>query len=138
MRKVVKSSLHNSNQPSLPDSTDQQNNQFDKAKRLLTPRDYQSVFSNPVKFFQPGLFVLCHANNLDYSRLGLAVSKKNLPRAVDRNRIKRLIRESFRVSIHNKCVDVVVLTRNPIINMDNTQIFEQLDWLWQRINKRDW
>ena len=68
----------------------------------------------------------------------MAVSKKNLPRAVDRNRVKRLIRESFRQQNKNIGVDVVVLTRNPIINMDNTQIFEQLDWLWQRAKKRDW
>ena len=109
-----------------------------KVKRLLTPGDYQRVFKNPVKFFQPGLLFLCNKNSLGYSRLGMAVSKKNLPKAVDRNRIKRLIREAFRQRLSHKGVDVVVLTRNPIINMDNTQIFEQLDWLLQRIEKRDW
>ena len=135
MPKVVKSSLHNNNCPSLSDQADFR---LTKVKRLLTPRDYKRVFSNPVKFFQPGLLALCSKNSLGYSRLGMAVSKKNLPKAVDRNRIKRLIRESFRMSLRNESVDVVVLTRNPIINMDNTQIFEQLDWLLQRIEKRNW
>ena len=35
-------------------------------------------------------------NGLDYSRLGLIVPKRLLPRAVDRNRAKRLLREWFR------------------------------------------
>jgi len=35
-------------------------------------------------------------NGLDYSRLGLVVPKRFLPRAVDRNRAKRLLREWFR------------------------------------------
>lgn len=35
-------------------------------------------------------------NGLDYSRLGLVVPKRLLPRAVDRNRAKRLLREWFR------------------------------------------
>jgi ribonuclease P protein component len=35
-------------------------------------------------------------NGLEYSRLGLVVAKRILPRAVDRNRARRLIREWFR------------------------------------------
>ena len=80
----------------------------------------------------------CRKNDVGHPRLGLAVAKKNLPNAVDRNRVKRLIRESFRKQTCDKGVDVVVLTRNPIINMDNTQIFKQLDWLWFQVMKRDW
>ena len=40
-------------------------------------------------------------NNLEHPRLGLTVAKKHLKRAHDRNRIKRLVRESFRLSQHN-------------------------------------
>jgi ribonuclease P protein component len=36
------------------------------------------------------------ANGLGYARLGLIVAKRILPRAVDRNRARRLIREWFR------------------------------------------
>ena len=114
------------------------NNQFPRTARLLTPAQYSQVFASPTKFFQPGLLFLCRLNGLSYNRLGLAVSKKNQPHAVDRNRVKRLIRESFRHQLNDIGLDVVVLTRNPIVNMDNTQIFEQLDWLWQRAKKRDW
>jgi ribonuclease P protein component len=47
------------------------------------------------------------------ARLGIIASKKSLPRAVDRNRIKRVIREAFRQhSIKTYKLDVVVMVRS--------------------------
>ena len=40
--------------------------------------------------------VLCRDNDAEIARLGLAISKKNCRAATARNRIKRIIRESFR------------------------------------------
>lgn len=82
--------------------------------------------------------VLCRKNTENTPRLGLAISKKKLRLAVDRNRIKRLARESFRTQLHGNSVDIVLLARNPIINMDNTQILKQLNWLWRKINQQEW
>lgn len=38
------------------------------------------------------------ANNLDCARLALVVPKRHAPRAVDRNRIRRIVREVFRLN----------------------------------------
>ena len=111
---------------------------FSERQRLITPSQYSRVFSEPVKFYQSGFTVLCRSNTENMPRLGLAISKKKLPHAVDRNRVKRLARESFRTQLKNKAVDIVLLARNPIINMDNTQILKQLNWLWHKINQQDW
>ena len=138
VRKVAKYSLPKTSKTAVQKESVILEKQHPKSRRLLTSRDYSRVFLDPVKFFQPGLLILRRANDEGFARLGMAVSKKNLPRAVDRNRVKRIIRESFRQSIGNITVDVVVLTRNPIVNMDNTQIFKQLDWMWHRVNKRNW
>jgi ribonuclease P protein component len=54
------------------------------------------------------------SNQLDNSRIGLAIPKKNAKRAVDRNRIKRLIREAFRKNTALSQKDVVVKLVNPI------------------------
>lgn len=53
-------------------------------------------------------------NNLESSRLGLAIPKKNAKRAIDRNRIKRLIRENFRNSNQNESYDIVIKLHTPI------------------------
>ena len=49
----------------------------------------------------------------DYPRLGMLISKKNCRLAVDRNRIKRMIREHFRLAQHTLVgMDVVVMLRS--------------------------
>jgi len=50
----------------------------------------------------------------ELSRLGLAIPKKNAKRAIDRNRIKRVIREAFRKSKNLVTVDLVVKLHAPI------------------------
>ena len=65
------------------------------------------------------------------SRLGLVVSKKNISKAVERNRVKRVIRESFRKNksqIPN--LDVVVLIRKGIDVLPNVVISSKMNALW--------
>ena len=65
------------------------------------------------------------------SRLGLVVSKKNISTAVERNRVKRVIRESFRKNksqIPN--LDVVVLIRKGIDVLPNVVISSKMNSLW--------
>lgn len=59
-----------------------------------------------------GLFtVLARPRDSSGARLGLAVSRKAARRAVDRNRIKRLARETFRQCAGKADVDVIVFAR---------------------------
>jgi len=81
--------------------------QFPKGKRLLTRLDYSRVFSGSKRIQNKAFTLLVHYNNESKSsKLGLVVSKKVHKTAVQRNRIKRLIRESFRTNKQLKLADI--------------------------------
>ena len=81
------------------------------------------------------LLVLARPNGLNRSRLGLAISKKHTPGAVERNRIKRIVRESFMSSQpFAKPVDAIVLNRSGILNQNNAAVFKSLSKHWNKIN----
>ena len=107
---------------------------FPRRNRLLKATDFSRVFKQPKKSVDECFTVLWRKNGLDYARLGLAISKKNARRAVDRNRIKRLIRESFRQEIcHLPNVDIVILSRRQIAERSNQTIFSSLNKHWEKL-----
>jgi ribonuclease P protein component len=110
---------------------------FPRDSRLLKPADYRSVFSNPIKSSDKYFTVLCRPSGRTTARLGLAVSKKNSRLAVARNRIKRVIRESFR---HNRLtlggIDYVVLSRMGANSVDKHELFVSLDHHWNKLREK--
>ena len=107
---------------------------FPRCVRLLNAAEYSRVFEQPVKSVDDCFTVLWRKNNLDYPRLGLAISKKNAKRAVDRNRVKRLAREGFRLETSRlPNVDIVILSRRQIVERSNHKIFRSLNKHWEKI-----
>jgi ribonuclease P protein component len=72
----------------------------------------------------------------DAARLGLAVSKKALPHAVDRNRFKRIVRESFRAAIDLPVCDVVILASPAARSTARAQLALELADYWKRLRER--
>ena len=71
---------------------------FTRQQRLTQASEFKSVFAKPcVKQGDANMLILGKFNKQKSARLGLAVAKKQLKRAVSRNRFKRLTRESFPV-----------------------------------------
>ncbi len=107
-------------------------NQFSKTRRLLIKADYDNVFSCNKKLVTPEFILLYSPNSLGFSRLGLAISKKKIAKAYQRNQVKRLPRESFRV--HKlPAVDIVVLARINPTKSDNDLILKNLDHAWLKL-----
>lgn len=78
--------------------------------------------------------VIAAANGDDHARLGLALAKRRIRRAVDRSRVKRVVRESFRhVRADLPATDIVVLARNRTATMDNATLTAQLARIWRRL-----
>ncbi|MEN8220394.1 MAG: ribonuclease P protein component [Pseudomonadota bacterium] len=110
---------------------------FTRQLRLLKAQDYKYVFERPAKSTDPYLTVLARPNGRDFARLGLAISKKRLKRAVDRNRLKRLIRESFRHhQSHLAGLDCVVLAKNGVAQVNNHTLLLSLARHWQQLSHR--
>lgn len=111
---------------------------FDKSLRLLNAGDYQAVFDQSrLKVSTPELLFLAHSNGIDRPRLGLVIAKKNVRLAVQRNRIKRIVRETFRMQQgHLKGIDVIVLARRGVDQLDNQALHSTCKQLWHQLEKR--
>lgn len=106
---------------------------FGKKRRLLGASDFQPVFKNArFKVSCQYLLVLAVAGDIPCPRLGLVIAKKNVSRAVDRNRVKRILRESFRLNQGLlPAVDIVILARSGVGSLDKDAIRIKIDKLWQ-------
>lgn len=105
---------------------------FPKSKRLTDKHQFEAVFKNPTfRTSRGSVRAKVSVNNLDYPRLGIIVAKRQFPRAVARNAIKREIRESFRLrSELLPSVDIVV----QVFSFKIRDHFSQsLDGIWKDI-----
>lgn len=121
---------------------------FPRHARLRNPQQFQDTFSQGRRINAP-LFRLhvrfallgqgesggteSSDNNTAVARLGIAVSKRVDARAVGRNRIKRIARESFRaIRMRLPAGDYVLLAQREAARTDNIQLAQALDTLWAR------
>ena len=93
------------------------------------------MFEEPLKSSDAYFSVLARPRESEsVSRLGLAIAKKQLRRAVDRNRIKRLVRESFRQEVPNDCgMDFVVMARSLVRRCNNADLRIHLNNHFRRL-----
>ncbi|RXJ72189.1 ribonuclease P protein component [Veronia nyctiphanis] len=109
---------------------------FPRELRLLTPEHFNSVFQQPHRAGSPHLTILARNNKLGQARLGQAVPKKQIKLAVDRNRFKRQVRESFRLRQHElPSKDFVVIAKKSANDLSNDELRTLLDKLWLRLSR---
>lgn len=111
---------------------------FERDKRLLTARNFQAVFDDTqLKVARPQLLFLARPNQLQHPRLGMVIAKKNIRRAVDRNRIKRVVRDTFRVTQHQLgSVDIIFLARKGIEKLSPSDQTALLQQCWLNLAKK--
>lgn len=107
-------------------------NEFYRNKRLLKKADYDIVFGNASKWVTAEFIFLYRKNEIGHARLGLAISKKTVAKAHERNRIKRLLRETFRTTTL-PALDVVVLAKRGIENVENPILITGLNKAWRKL-----
>lgn len=112
---------------------------FKRHQRLLTSRDYKQAFDQATyRFSTPALLVLAAERApAEPSRLGIVASKKHLKLAVQRNRFKRVVRESFRQHQQQLVgLDLVVLVRAGAKNTDKQELHQILAKAWPYIVRK--
>lgn len=107
-------------------------NEFCRNKRLLKKIDYDSVFGKANKWSTSEFIFLYRANDIGHARLGLAISKKTVAKAHERNRVKRLLRETFRTTTL-PALDVVVLAKRGIEKVNNPTLIASLNKAWSKL-----
>ncbi len=117
----------------LLDGVNLEHFRYQKHNRLKTPAQFKVVFNSGKRSIDSQFIVLVKKNNLGLSRLGLVVSKKKLPHAVQRNTVKRVVRESFRNNtIINRGYDIVVLPQKNIKIEKKSTLRNSLIRHWQK------
>jgi ribonuclease P protein component len=95
----------------MPDS------RFRPHERIKDPGVFRRAFERKRSASDPELVVHGVENGLPHARLGISVGKKKVKSAVERNRIKRVIREAFRLTKQEwpSGIDYVIVPRNPAL-----------------------
>ena len=110
---------------------------FSRAQRLVHKPEFDSVYRTGRKLGDQYFLVLVRANNQTHPRLGLSVSARSVGNAVNRNRIKRIIRDSFRLnSPMLPALDIVVNTRSAARDAINVVLRGSLEMHWKNLVKR--
>jgi len=106
---------------------------FRKENRLLNAAAFGRVFKKANRSRDKWFTVLCRSNEGELARLGLAISKKSARQATGRNRIKRIVRESFRQHQEQLAgLDIVVMNQPAADTGSNRQLFDSLTGHWNR------
>ena len=108
---------------------------FDRQRRLLAREQFDAVLKRPHLHMTSGPFRLTvRRNRAGFARLGLVVAKRVMRHSADRNRVKRCVRETFRLAMNElPAVDVVVRLAAPVSDIRETLPQEPLNALWQRL-----
>jgi ribonuclease P protein component len=108
-----------------------------KQERLKTNREFERVLSGGMTAADRNILVFVLPNNLAFSRIGCAVSRK-WGGAVQRNRLKRIFREGFRLAKHEiqAGLDIVVVPRKDWREMNLAGVIESLKRLAPKAAKR--
>lgn len=114
------------------------NYRFPKSTRLLTATDYSEVFDAvDFRISSHHFLLLVKKSPLNCSRLGLIIAKKHVKLAVQRNRLKRLSRESFRTRKATSLnFDLVLLAKKGADTCSNEQCIKELEFIWRKLKNK--
>jgi ribonuclease P protein component len=110
---------------------------FPAYRRLRRKAEFDAAYACGQRFGNGFFAVTVSSNDKQGARLGMAVAVRTAGNAVERNRIRRIVRESFR--LHQAAlppVDLVVSARPSARGAPGAQLHASLQALWQKVIER--
>ncbi|QJC37518.1 ribonuclease P protein component [Enterobacteriaceae endosymbiont of Donacia thalassina] len=110
---------------------------FSKKKRL-TSLNFNLVFNNPIKLYNKYYTILSKKNRIKYSRIGIIIPKKIINKTNIRNKLKRIIREYFRLNQYLFVnMDYIIFVNNKnILKKNNFCLKKYLEKIWNFFKKK--
>lgn len=110
---------------------------FPAHKRLRRKSEFDAVYARGRRLGNGFFAVTARSNDKQGARLGMAVAVRAAGNAVERNRIRRIIRESFRLHQHAlPAVDLVVSARATARGAPRAELHASLADLWKKVIER--
>lgn len=108
------------------------NYRLQRCNRLKSQSEFSQVFNRTQYKSNSNWFtIIAVESHLLYPRIGIIVGKKKIQKANRRNRIKRIVRESFRYNqSHLNGLDCVVIAKTAANSLTNSDVRVNLDKLW--------
>jgi ribonuclease P protein component len=102
--------------------------------RLRSKLQFDAIYAGSRRVDDRFFAMRVKPNGLPHPRVGLAVAVKTAGSGVNRNRLRRLVRESFRLAqFELPAVDVVVAAKFPAAEAPATSLRASLATLWKRV-----
>jgi len=109
---------------------------FPAHKRLRRKLEFDAAYARGRRFGNGFFAVTASSNEQLGARLGMAVAVRTAGNSVERNRIRRIIRESFRLhQLELPAVDLVVSARPSARGAPGAQLQASLAALWKKISE---
>lgn len=110
---------------------------FTRVDRILKRSEYLRLSRSGTKLQNRHFIAIFCPGLVEKTRLGITVTKKVGHSAVVRNRIKRSIREYFRLNRHNITGywDINIVAKKGVADITSAQIFSSLQNIFDRISR---
>ena len=110
---------------------------FQRSQRLRRPAQFQAAYEQGRRFGNDLFTATVRVNDSHGgARLGLSIAARSVGNAVSRNRLRRQIRESFRLQQQGlPPVDIVIGARHAARTAPAQELRAALERLWKQINE---
>ena len=111
-------------------------NKFFSGWRIRTTSEFRHVYFMNQRLIGCYYLLYYRKNEVKYPRLGVVASKHSVKKAVWRNRIKRVVKEVFRIQKNQlSAFDMVVIAKPPSIKANNKELYKCIKKLFAKLKR---